>query len=86
VLLLIPTLYTLVGVILAYPWFFVPLLVVVTGWCVDRRNRRRAAIAARADYEHRELIARAVLRPPPFAPVRRRPAYPRSMTEPIRVP
>jgi len=57
----VPTLYTLTGVILAYPWFCVPLLIVAAAVWVDRRNRRRAAIAARADHDHRQLIARAVL-------------------------
>ncbi|SPM34770.1 Mycobacterium rhizamassiliense ORFan, partial [Mycobacterium rhizamassiliense] len=38
-------LYTVVGVLLAYPWFFVPMLVVVCAFMVDRRMRVRAAIA-----------------------------------------
>lgn len=65
VLLALPTLYTLAGVILAYPWFFVPLLLVaLVGW-VDRRNRRRTAIAARADYEYRQEMLRAMRAPGP---------------------
>lgn len=56
----VPTLYTLVGVILAYPWFMVPLTVLAAAVWVDGRNRRRAAIAARADHEHQQIIARAV--------------------------
>lgn len=60
----LPALYTVAGIILAYPWFFVPMLVVVCAVVVDRRMRRRAAIAARADWEHRALIAA------PIAPVR----------------
>ncbi|WP_139043251.1 hypothetical protein [Mycobacterium lentiflavum] len=67
----LPALYTVAGVILAYPWFFMPVLVVVCAVVVDRRNRPRAAIAARADSEHRALIA-ASLRWPVL------PAHPRS--------
>lgn len=65
-LLALPAGFTLVSVTLAYPWFVVPLLVVLAAWWVDRRNRHRAAIVARAGYEHRELIARAVLTPQPL--------------------
>ena len=59
----LPTLYTLVGVLLAYPWFFVPLLIVALAWLVDRRNRRRTAIAARADYEYRQELLHAMRTP-----------------------
>ena len=69
VLFALPAGYTLVGVILAYPWFFVPLLVVAAALWVDRRNRHRAAVAARADHEHRELMARAIFSLPP-APIK----------------
>lgn len=80
----LPALYTVAGVILAYPWFFVPVLVVVCAVVVDRRMRRRAAIAARADYEHRALMARAVFSPPSLRPVRsRRAADHWSPTQPI---
>jgi hypothetical protein len=48
--------YTLVGVVLAYPWFFVPLLIVAAAVWIDRRNRRRAAIVAWADLEHHALM------------------------------
>lgn len=89
VLFALPAGFTLVSVTLAYPWFFVPLLVVAAAWWVDRRNRQRAAIAARADNEHREVIARAIFGPQPF-PVTpmRRPSRPRgadhwSITKPI---
>jgi hypothetical protein len=64
VLFALPAGYTLIGVILAYPWFFVPLMVVVCAVIVDRRQRRRAAIAARADHDHREMMMRAVIRGP----------------------
>jgi hypothetical protein len=83
----LPALYTVVGVILAYPWFFVPLLVVVCAGAVDRRMRRRAAIATRADWEHRQLMA------PIRAPTgraskanhpNRHPADHWSVTEPMR--
>lgn len=72
VLFALPAGYTLVGVILAYPWFFVPLLVVVCAVVVDRRQRRRAAIAARADHDYRELVARAVIRRPVSSPLPRK--------------
>lgn len=84
VLIALPTLYTLVGVILAYPWFFVPLFIVAAAVWVDRQQRRRAALAARADYEHRVLVARAVLRRPSPLPPVRRPADHWSTTQPIR--
>lgn len=89
VLFALPAGYTLIGVLLAYPWFFVPLLVVVCAVVVDRRQRQRAAIAARADHEHRELVARAVIRrqspvPAVLPPMRRRPAADHwSLTQPI---
>jgi hypothetical protein len=56
----LPALYTLAGIILAYPWFFIPVLIVVCAVVVDRRMRRRAAIAARADHEHREMMSQAI--------------------------
>lgn len=62
VLLALPAGYTLIGVLLAYPGFFVPLLIVACTVVVDRRARRRHAIAARADYEHRALLARVFCR------------------------
>lgn len=86
VLLALPAGYTLIGVILAYPWFFVPLLVVGCALVVDRRMRQRAAIAARADYEHRALMARQLAQlPAPVVP-RRRAADHWSPTEPMRAP
>lgn len=80
----LPTLYTLVGVILAYPWFFVPLLIVVCAFVIDRRNRRRAAIAARADWEHRERMARAIFSPHPLLPAPLHPP-PKPRTAPVSV-
>lgn len=74
----LPTIYTLVGVILAYPWFCIPLLVVAAAVWVDRRNRQRAAIAARADHDHRRIIAAAV-----FTPQRPRGADHWSPTQPL---
>jgi hypothetical protein len=64
VLFALPAGYTIVGVILAYPWFFVPLLVVVCALLVNRASRRRAAIAARADFEHRQIMVAAMRRLP----------------------
>jgi hypothetical protein len=91
VLFALPAGFTLVSVILAYPWFAVPLLVVATGLWVDRRNRRRAAFAARADFEYREQLLRELQQAPaglPAAarqPTRRRPrgADHWSNTEPL---
>jgi hypothetical protein len=83
VCLALPAGYTIIGVLLAYPWFFVPLLVVVCTFWVDRRQRRRSAIAARADHEHRELMARAVFGPRTRSR-RRRGADHWSPTQPIR--
>lgn len=60
VLLALPTLYTIVGVILAYPWFFIPLLIIAAALWLERQRRRRAAIAARADYDYRKQMVRAM--------------------------
>lgn len=85
ILFALPAGYTIIGVILAYPWFFVPLLVVAAAWWVDRRNRRRHAIAARADHEHRALMAAEVKYPPASPPRPRRcPADYWSNTQPMR--
>ncbi|MCV7382197.1 hypothetical protein BST11_24915 [Mycobacterium alsense] len=92
VFIALPTLYTLAGIILAYPWFMVPVLVVVCAVAVDRRMRKRQAFAARADHDHRVLMARAIFAPHPLLPApvtpRRRLSRPRgadhwSRTEPI---
>lgn len=56
----VPLLLSAVSVTLAHPWFFVPLLIVSCAVWVDRRQRRRSAILARADHDHRSLMARAV--------------------------
>ncbi|GAB1811107.1 hypothetical protein [Mycobacterium sp. MUNTM1] len=70
----LPALYTVAGVILAYPWFFMPMLVVVCMVVVDRRMRRRAAIAARADYEYRQQMLGAVTAERGLSPGRPMPA------------
>ncbi|WP_407689721.1 hypothetical protein [Mycobacterium sp. HUMS_1102779] len=80
----LPTMYTLVGVILAFPWFFIPLLIVAAAGWVDRRNRKRAAIAARADWEHRTLMARAIFAPHPLLPAPLNPP-PKPRTAPVSV-
>jgi hypothetical protein len=83
----LPALYTIVGVLLAYPWFFVPLVVVALAFVaiVDRRQRQRHAIAARADDAYGRQIAKAVFAPRKLPPVRhRRPADHWSATEPMR--
>ncbi|SPM40205.1 hypothetical protein MNAB215_2401 [Mycobacterium numidiamassiliense] len=85
VLFALPAGYTVVGVLLAYPWFFVPVLIVVCAVVVDRRQRQRHAIAARADFEHRRQIAKAVFQQRTLPPVRRRRAADHwSTTEPVR--
>ena len=58
---------------LVYPWFTIPATIIVCAFLVGRRQRPRAAIAARADYEHRELMVRAIFNPepPPVEPQRR---------------
>lgn len=55
----IPTIYTLASITLAYPWFAIPLLIVGAAVWIDRGMRRRAAMAARAEYEYRELMLAA---------------------------
>lgn len=56
----IPTAWLVVSAVLAHPWVFVPLLIVSCAVWVDRRQRRRSAVLARADHDHRRLMARAV--------------------------
>ncbi|WP_205878777.1 hypothetical protein [Mycobacterium camsae] len=80
----------------AYPFILIPLIVVGAVVWLDRRQRARAAIASRADYEHHQLMAASVKWQPvgasarpgptglPTLPPRRRPADHRSITEPIR--
>lgn len=86
----IPTIYTLAGIVLAYPWFCIPLLVVAVAFWVDRRQRQRAAIAARADHEYRELMVAAARGVSPLAlrrprRGRRRGADHWSPTQPIKL-
>lgn len=79
------------GSIAAYPWLFVPLLALAgLVYIVDREHRRRAALAARADYEHQALAAASV---PPVVPlpVRHTPSLPWQTvhmlcTEPLGTP
>lgn len=68
--------------ILAYPWFFVPVLVVVCAFIVDRRMRRRAAIAARADHEYRQQMLGAVMADQRMSPIL---AAPRAAERPAHV-
>jgi hypothetical protein len=56
------------------PWLFVPLLVVaMLAVVIDREHRRRAALAARADYDHQVLMWRSLGQPP--APMRPQPLW-----------
>lgn len=78
------------GAIAAYPWIFVPLLVLAgVGYVVDREYRRRQALAVRADWEHQAVIAASV---PPVRPLpqRQAPSLPWQIvkllrTEPLRM-
>lgn len=84
VLFALPAGYTVIGVLLAYPWFFIPVLIVVCAVVVDRRQRHRHAIAARADWEHRALMVQSLPQLPATVVPRRRPASHWSITEPQR--
>jgi hypothetical protein len=68
VLFALPAGYTLVGVMLVYPWFTIPATIIVCAFVLDRRIRRRAAIAARADWEYRQEMVRALKTPIPAPP------------------
>lgn len=72
VLFALPAGYTLIGVMLVYPWFTIPATIILCAVLLNRAARQRAAVAARADHEHRELIARAVFNPQlsPVKPLR----------------
>lgn len=79
------------AMVVAHPWLVGCLAVGGVLYAVDGERRRRQALATRADWEHRALIAapltwpsppREVPRPP--GPPRQRPADHRSPTEPIR--
>lgn len=88
VVIAVPTMFTVVSVVLAYPWFFVPVMIVAAAVWIDRRMRRRAAIAARADHEYRELMVAAARGVSPLALRRPRQGRPRgadhwSPTKPI---
>lgn len=61
----LPAGYTLIAVMLVYPWFTIPVTIIAAAVWVDRRNRQRLAIAARADWEHRALLAASLKRPSP---------------------
>ena len=58
--------YLVVSVIVAHPWFGVPVLVVVAALWVDRRQPvvARRSPATSCSFEPRELMARWILRPP----------------------
>lgn len=77
VLFALPAGYTLIGVMLVYPWFTIPATIIVSAALLNRAARKRAAIAARADWEHREMMVRAMQQfpdrslpplPPPVQP------------------
>lgn len=71
VLFALPAGYTLIGVMLVYPWFTIPSTIIVCAFLLNRAMRRRAAIAARADWDYREEMVAAMKRgstPPPPPP------------------
>jgi hypothetical protein len=81
--------FTVVSIVLAYPWFCIPMLIVAAAFWVDRRQRRRAAVAARADHEYRELMVAAARGVPPLSLSGHRRGRPRgadhwSPTRPLR--
>lgn len=84
VALAVPSVLFALAAIGTQPWVFIPLLVLGgLAYMVDRERRRRHELSARADYEHRALVAEPLRWPPlPRAP-RRRPADHWSATEPI---
>jgi len=62
----VPAFLFLLAAIGAYPWVFIPLLVLGgLAYTVDRERRRRLALVARADWEHHAMNAAPVpdLRP-----------------------
>jgi hypothetical protein len=68
----------------AHPWLIGGVVVSGAVYMAVRERRRRDALAARADYEHRALMARPLPQlPAPVVP-RRRPADHWSATEPLR--
>lgn len=62
----LPAFLTVVGATIAHPWFAVPVLVAVCALLVNDAMRRRAAIAARADWDYRQQMAASIplARPP----------------------
>ncbi|BBY37517.1 hypothetical protein MMAN_16510 [Mycobacterium mantenii] len=68
----------------AHPWLFGGLAVGGGVYWALRERRSREAIAARADWEHRALIARQVPQLPTPVMPRRRAADHWSRTEPMR--
>jgi hypothetical protein len=59
VLFALPAGYTLIGVMLVYPWFTIPVTIIVCAVLLNVAARRRAAIAARADWDYRQEMLRA---------------------------
>ncbi|RFZ05424.1 hypothetical protein VIMS_04926 [Mycobacterium marinum] len=83
----IPSVLFVLGAIGAYPLVFIPLLVFGGAvYVADRERCRRQALAARADWEHRALVAAPIRRPERPRPpaLRRRPTDHWSVTQPIQ--
>jgi len=74
-------------VVVGYPWLLLVAAVGAAVYAVDREVRRRRALVARADWEHRQVMAAALREVEPPRPERRR--RPRgashfARTEPMR--
>ncbi|ORB84667.1 hypothetical protein B1987_13650 [Mycobacterium kansasii] len=81
----VPSFLFVLAAIAAYPWLFLPTITAgVVAYIVDREYRRRKALAARADWEHRALVAAPIRWPERRPRVPRRPADHWSVTQPIR--
>lgn len=59
-----PAIFILVSVMLAYWWFTIPVTVIVCAVLLNWAARRRAAFAARAEWDYRQEMVAAVRRLP----------------------
>lgn len=66
----VPAFLTVVGATIAHPWFAFPVLIAVCALLVNDAMRRRAAIAARADWDYRQQMAADAARGPQPQPLR----------------
>lgn len=70
-------------VVVGHPWLLLVAALGAGAYAVDREHRRRRALAARADWEHRAIMDAhaADARDAPLPPVRELPALPRLSPE-----